>query len=163
MIVPRSDRVLQSANSLGQIRIASRQNPANPISNDRKNGGYDTQHNDNRQKRARGDYGNIQQEHRSLLDEEKIALIEQSRDAQEVEMRTGHQVTQRVENCTDACKCAGQPAAERCDTFKKGHCEGSLALLACSSSALRKTSQVRLSAIGKVLNRLMDYETPRAG
>src|SRR5580692_9961006 len=99
MIVPRSDRVLPSLNSLGQIGITSRQKPANPISNDRKNGGYDTQHNDNRQKSSRGDHGNIQQEHSSLLDEEKIALIEQSRDAQEVEMRPGHQVSQRVEDC----------------------------------------------------------------
>ena len=59
-------------------------------------------------------------------------------------MRTRHQVTQRVKDGTDACKCAGQPAAEGCDAFKKVHYEGSLALLAYSSLAILKTPQVCL-------------------
>jgi hypothetical protein len=89
----------------------------NTVSGDDEHDRDDAQHNDHRQKRSRDDHGDIQQEHGSLLDEEKIALIEQSGDAQKVEMCAGHQIAQRVQDRADTRKCARQPAAECRYTF----------------------------------------------
>ena len=73
-------------------------------------------------------------------------------------MRSGHQISECVKDCTDACQRAGEPAGERRDTFKKTHSEGSLA-----PPGLFQFSRNVFSTIGRALNILMGCETPRAG